>query len=187
MRHYKILRRPEHLALAFLLLISCQQNSMEDVRSLTNIDEGPVLLINEARIIYTDSARLKAKLDAGVVEKYMEEEDQREIYKEGVYVEFYDPKGNLSSTLSAQKATRFLEKDLTEIEDDVVVVNADGDSLSTEFLVWNNAENRIYSEKKVRVRTSDEIIHSDGFESNVSFTNYRFKNITGTITLDEDE
>ena len=58
---------------------------------------------------------------------------------------------------------------------------------NTYVAMWDEKKDKVFSEKFVRVRTEDEIIKSEGFESDPSFSEYRFKNIKGIINLHESD
>ena len=72
-----------------------------------------------------------------------------------------------------------------EAKGDVVFINEVGEKLNTEHLIWNQKEERIYSEEFVKITTADEIIWGEGFESNQSFTNFKIKHIKGTILVED--
>ena len=162
---------------------------MAEVAAISNDKEFPLVIMHDAIIEYTDSALLKARIEAGTVENFMyfddrgEVEDQKLIMTKGVIATFFDPDGGVNSVLTSQRATRYEKKRITEIESNVVVVNQQGDSLNTEYLLWDEKANTLSSDKKVRVKTQDEIIFAEGFESDVNFTEYTFKKVTGTISL----
>jgi len=66
---------------------------------------------------------------------------------------------------------------------DVIVVNVNGDTLKTEELIWDEATNKISTQKFVSVKQTDRIIYSDGLETNTDFSNYKFFNIKGVLSL----
>lgn len=171
-------------------LYSCTENDMEQVKALVNEDELPLVVMDTARIEYTDSGKLKAMIIATRVENYIyfdeksgKEDDQKLMMSNGVKAIFYDQRRNPNSTLTSEKATRYDKAKQTHIEDNVVVVNNKGDSLSTEYLLWDENTDKISSDKHVRVRTAEEIIFAEGFESDVNFEEYTFKKVRGTISL----
>jgi hypothetical protein len=57
---------------------------------------------------------------------------------------------------------------------------------SCEHLIWDRAENKIYSNEFVKITTDDEIIMGEGFESNEQFTKYRILKPKGTITKEDE-
>lgn len=179
--------------LAVTSFIACQENDIEQVDVLVNDEELPVIMLDSASITYTDSGKLKARIKAGRVENYLyfdekskKETEEKLVMTHGVKGWFYDKQERLTSTLSAEKATRYDQERVTHIENDVRVVNSMGDSLTTEYLIWDENTNMIRSDQPVRVarQATNEIIFADGFESDVNFEEIRFKGVTGTISLD---
>ena len=162
---------------------------MEQVAAITDDTEQPIVVMKNARIEFTDSALLKAVIAAGIVETYQyfddegKPEDQKLVMTDGVRADFYNKFEQINSTMTSERATRFEKERLTEIEGNVVVVNVDGDSLSSEFLLWDEGNNTISSDRHVRVKTADEIIFAEGFESDANFQEYSFTNVKGRINL----
>lgn len=145
--------------------------------------------MKNAEIEFTDSAILKAIIAAGKVETFNyyndkgKLEDQKLVMTNGVKATFYDKLGNVNSVLTSDQAIRREKDRLTEIEGNAIVVNVKGDSLSSEFLLWNENDNTISSDRDVRVKTEDEIIFAKGFKSDIGFSEYTFEKVTGTISL----
>lgn len=172
-----------------LIMAACRENDMKEIAAISDDKELPIVSMRNAEIEFNDSARLKAVIQAGKVDNYIEyndndkPEEQRLVMSDGIEAEFYNELGEVNSRLTAQRATRLEGQRKTEIENNVVVVNVNGDSLSTEYLLWNENDNTISSNKKVRIKTKDEIIFADGFESDVQFREYSFTNVTGRIKL----
>lgn len=172
-----------------MVLFSCAENDLKKVAAINNEKESPVVVMENAEIEFSDSAIIKAKVAGGRIENYVyyndenEVEDQKLVMTERVRARFYDNKGEITSILTAQRAVRFENEHKTEMEGDVVVVNTAGDSLTTEFLLWDEEKNTISSDKNVRVKTKNEIIFAEGFESDINFQEYTFEKVTGTITL----
>ncbi|MCB0737550.1 MAG: LPS export ABC transporter periplasmic protein LptC [Bacteroidetes bacterium] len=178
------------LLLLSFILFACTENSIEQIEVLVNEEDLPIIEMDSAEIEYSDSSYLKAKIFGTLVENYIKfdekskkETEKKLILTNGIKALFYNKYRDVNSTLTAFKATRLDNERLTHIENNVVVVNTKGDSLTTEYLLWDENTNKISSNRKVRVRTADEIIFADGFESDVNFEEISFKNVTGTISL----
>ena len=90
-----------------------------------------------------------------------------------------------SSTLTAVRGT-LDEASLRLIaEDEVVLENAAGDRLETEYLVWNEDSNRVYTNRAVTIYTVDGVLHGRGLESDSRFERYRILHPTGELTVSE--
>ena len=55
------------------------------------------------------------------------------------------------------------------------------EKLETEELIWDEKEERVHTDKYVKMSTQTEIIYGYGFDSNMDFTKWKVKDVTGTI------
>lgn len=133
---------------------------------------------------YSDSARLRARINAPMRESYVGE-DAKVIFKKGIKVQFYDAAGNLESKMVANYAISLTKEDRMEARNNVVVENTSGDKLETEHLIWDQKADRIYSDVFTRITSPDRVIFGDGFESNQDFSKYRIRKVRGVIDLKE--
>ena len=166
-----------------LLFCSCE-NDLTIVKSLTVDEKFPSEVLSDAVILYSDSAILKARLTAPKMEHYLEKDPYVEL-TEGINLVFYSEDGKITSHLTANYAINYERQNRMEAKGDVVLINEAGEKLNTEHLIWNQKEERIYSEEFVKITTADEIIWGEGFESNQSFTNFKIKHIKGTILVED--
>ncbi|MGZ5244033.1 MAG: LPS export ABC transporter periplasmic protein LptC [Bacteroidia bacterium] len=174
-----------YTGLALICFFSCAKNDLKQVEELSKAKTIPVEISTGIEVIYTDSARLKAKLKAPEMRRYLSDEDPKLEMPKGVYVEFYDKNGNVNSRLRGDYGIRFINKNLTKVTGDVEVVNLQGDTLNTEELWWDENTEKVYSQQQVKVKSKEEIIISQGFESDVTFTKYTFYKIKGIISVKE--
>ncbi len=166
--------------------IACE-NDLAKVNEITKQDNLPVEKMNDVVLEYTDSARLKVKLLAPIIAKYIPEEDPYIEFEEGIEVFFYDKEEALDAELSAEYAIQYPERHMTEAKQNVVAINSKGERLNTEHLIWDDQKEIIYSEEFVTITTDNQVIMGEGFEADQNFSNYKIKNVTGTITLDEED
>ncbi len=173
------------LSVAFCLFIfsSCE-NDIDEVNIITAKNNYPVESGKDMEVIYSDSGRIKIKLNAPVMMRYTGEKPYLEMPK-GVKVLFYDDTMNVNSHLSANYAISREKEEIMEARNNVVVVNEKGEQLNTEHLVWDKKQATIHTKEFVKITTADEIIYGNGLESNQSFTKYKIKDIKGTINLKE--
>jgi LPS export ABC transporter protein LptC len=74
-----------------------------------------------------------------------------------------------------------------EVKYNVEVVNAKGDKLNTEHLIWDEQKKKITSDAFVKITTAKEIIMGKGLEANQDFTQYEIKNIQGIINIGDEK
>jgi LPS export ABC transporter protein LptC len=173
-------------ALLFFMLYACIEQDIETLKRLPAEQVFPAEVSQEVEMIYSDSAIIKAILTAPLMERYVSPKEQI-IMPNGLLVIFYERDLKETSRLRAEYGIRHENENLTEVMRDVLVINIDGDSMMTEHLVWDETKDEIHSDAFVKVITAEEIIMSEGFKSNVAFTDYEFYNIRGIINIDTGE
>jgi LPS export ABC transporter protein LptC len=174
------------LALLCTLIFSCE-NDIAVVNMLVSPSNLPVESGKNVKILYSDSAKIKVKLFAPQMDRYIKNKESFVELPKGLVLEFYNDSMRIISNLSSNYAIRHEKERTMEAKNDVVVVNEKGEKLNTEHLIWDEGAKRIYSEAFVRITTKDEIIYGDGFESNEKFTRYKIKNVKGTISINESK
>jgi len=74
-----------------------------------------------------------------------------------------------------------------EAKGNVVARNTHMETLNTEFLIWDEKKEKIYSEHDVQITTKDEIIYGRGFEADQNFDKWKITKVSGVINLDDNE
>ncbi|MCH8330090.1 MAG: LPS export ABC transporter periplasmic protein LptC [Bacteroidetes bacterium] len=149
----------------------------------------PALLVEtgkETEILYSEDGIIKVKIVGKEIKRHKGEKAYSEFTK-GVRVYFYNADLKVKSRLTAEYGIKYDHDPEMTVRNNVVVLNTKGERLNTEELIWHEEEQKISSDKFVKITTPEEIIYGDGFESNQDFTNYRIKKIRGTIAIKEDE
>jgi len=161
--------------------LSCE-NDIATVRKITSQEEVSVETGQNVEMLYSADAKVRAKLNAPVLERHNDKNPFIEMPK-GLSLVFYNDSFTVNSTLTAKYGITYENSHEMIVRDNVQVVNVNGDILNTEELVWNEQTEKITSDKFVKIKTRDEIIYGDGLEANQDLTNYKIKKIRGTIRL----
>lgn len=155
---------------------------------ITTKDTLPIQSTKNIEIIYSDSAKVKAKITAVQLDRYFNKVNGGySVLPKGVKILFYDRNMNIQSQLTANYATRYDKTKVMEANSNVVVINEKGEQLNTEHLMWDEENKKIRSDEFVKITTADEIIYGQGLEANQNFTKYKIFNIKGTISLHKDK
>lgn len=170
---------------AMLFLFSCSNNPKE-VQEITKVDDFPMEVQEDLELTYSDSANIRLRLLAPLAEFYPQLEVPKRKFPKGIDVRFFDSFGQVDSRLSANYAEEQIHENLWIAKGNVVVVNKKGEQLNTEELFWDQTEEKIYSDKFVKITTDKEIIHGEGFEADQNFENYVINKVTGTIAIDDE-
>ncbi|MGF1638775.1 MAG: LPS export ABC transporter periplasmic protein LptC [Cyclobacteriaceae bacterium] len=166
----------------FAIMIGCGVND----EKLTKFEPftGPIFEIEDGETLYSDSARVKVKI---IAQKQFEFENGDNEFPEGIYLEFYNDAGEVNNTLRADYCYYLKKDDLWKANGDVIIKAFETkQQLNTEELFWKPSEERMYTDKFVRVETEDQILMGDGLEAKQDFSEYEVMNPTGTIYLDQD-
>lgn len=168
-----------YILFAFLLQ-SC--NDLHEESDMP-IYEGPILELTNTTTYYSDSAVVRIKLEAP---KQLEFENNDREFKEGIYLEFFDPDGTLASNLKANYCYYYAKEDKWRALGNVIVKNfANNEQLNTEELYWLPEKEIVYTNKFVRIEAEGLIQMGEGLEAKQDFSWYKIKNSRGTIDLNE--
>jgi LPS export ABC transporter protein LptC len=102
-------------------------------------------------------------------------------FPEGMELIKFDANRNVISSITADYAKQFVAEDKWEAKNNVVATNAQGDTLKTEHLIWEEKKEIIYTEEFVKIIRADQIITGIGFTSDQKLQNWKIKNPKGTI------
>lgn len=175
----------------FLLVFTSCENDISVVNSITSEAEKslPAESGKNVEIIYSDSARIRAKLTAPVLDHYTGQKAYMELPK-GVKVIFYDDKKKEQTKMTADYGIGFDDgngMNRMEAKRNVVVINEKGDRLNTEHLIWDAVSKKIFTEDFVKITTAEETIWGDGLIANQDFSEYEITHPKGSISVNEDD
>lgn len=168
------------ILIVFLFFGVACSNSNKEIKQIIDKSKTLIEVGDTVEIIYSDSGLVKSKLTAPIMKRIMTTEPEIEMPK-GVLVIFFDENLIENSRVKANYAILYQNKRLVRLANDVTITNVNNETLSTEELFWDEANNKVYTNKFVRVQKPTETILADGFESNTSLTEYTFKKIKAVI------
>jgi LPS export ABC transporter protein LptC len=165
---------------AAIFLCSCE-NNIEQIKAFVSTENLPVIQAENFETTFTDSCQVRFHLKAPRLQRFEADGQPYIEFPDGLELIKYDARKRIISSIKARYARQYLQDKKWEAKNDVVAVNAAGDTLKTELLVWDEKAEKIYSDKFVRIIRSDQIINGIGFESDQALLNWRIKNPTGSI------
>ena len=166
-----------------MLFTSCEKSNIEKINTLTHEINAPNISIINTEIIYTENAKLKAIVRSKEINRYLNIENPYTEFPKGILVEFYDSIQKSTSFIRANYCIYDETEKLWTAENDVVAVSEEGDTLNTEFLIWDQQKEKIYSDQYVRITNKEGVIHGKGFEANQDFTNWTIKGSSGIMNI----
>ena len=165
-----------------LLVLSCS-NDIGEIKAFEEPEVRPVLKVEGLEVLYSDSARLQIKVTADSLLRFTNNGQPYMEFPKGIRVYFYDSSEKPESSLSADYA-RFNEKDdRWEARGNVVIVNREGEVITTPEVTWDRRKARLFSDKEVRIRKKEEILYGVGFDADERFNRYTIHRFSGVISV----
>ncbi len=185
------IKRP---ALKWLMLLlpvffwSCE-NDLKKVQQISSKEVNkPVETTVGVDVIYSDSAKVKARMTAPIMLNYTQTKTVKPYYEmpKGVHIDFYDLKQKIISTVTAEYAiTKNLNK-IIELHKNVVVVNDKGDTFKSEELIWDQNAKKFYSSQFSKITQLDgNVMSGNTFRCNEDLSHPEFSQATGTVNINQ--
>ena len=165
-----------------LIFVSCS-NDPKLVQEFVFSEVLPIEKIEGAEMLHTENGKLKVKIVATTIERFNNQQPQL-VFSNHLVVYFYNDSALVQSTLKAEYAEINDEKKLMIAKENVILTNIAGKKLESEELIWDEKNNKIYTDKKVKITTVKEVIEGEGFVSNPDFTEYSISKIHGTFNFE---
>jgi len=112
-------------------------------------------IATDIELYYSDSAITQFKIISPRRESYVQDKKLIEEYPLGLNVEFYDKEQNVISSMKAPYAKRISVDGIMIMknakEENVILVNGEGDKLTTTGIEWNEIENTLKTNKFVQL------------------------------------
>lgn len=166
------------------ILTACENDPSEVAELMANL-KPEIEVAEEVEILYSDSALVKVRIEGSKMLTYLDRNNPRQEFPEGVRVEFFGPDGNISSILTAKYGIRIDNKNQIVVRDSVVWQSIEQEKLETEELIWDERQEKVFTQKFVVITRPDEIITGHGFESDQNFENARINAVDGRIKISD--
>ena len=164
-------------------LVGCQEKQKEAKPVLYT---GPLIETDNVVTLLSDSARLHVRLTSPLEQRF---ENSDILYPKGATVTFYDKPGKLIvNTLFAKWVKFDNAKQLYIMRGAVKVANVpQQQTLDTEELFYNRAQQKIYTDSAmfVRIQTPTEVLTGNGLTANQDFSRYGILQPKGVFSLAE--
>ena len=162
-------------------LLSCQGKTNELKGKIDYL--GPILEAENINVLHSDSGYARIRMTTAKQLRYASGE---EFYPKTVYITFIDRNGVEYSRLRGDSARYRKAENLYQMQGNVLVNNTrENQSLATEELFWNPGTRKIYSEKKVVIKTPKESFTAlGGMDAEQDFSKYTLRKSRGTVVVD---
>ncbi len=179
---FRIIRVAALLSGAAFLFYACESN-IEKIQAFSSPEDLPTVEASSFETMFTDSGEVRFSIKAPKLLRYEGDGKPYVEFPQGIELIKYDENHQIISSITANYAKQFEKEDRWEAKNNVIATNAQGDTLKTEHLIWEEKEERIHTEEFVRIIRADQIISGIGFQSDQSLQNWRIKNPRGTIYI----
>lgn len=167
------------IIILFFCFCNCNEDRVKPAKVDINENNLPDNEIFNGRIVFSDSGKTKAILQAGVIKVFTQRNET--LLENGIKIDFFDKDEKHISVLTAKRGkSDNLTNDLYAYEN--VIAKSDSNVvLKTEELVWRERIKKITTDKFVEIDSPKEIIKGTGFESDPDLKNYTIYKVSGTI------
>jgi len=162
--------------------LACQPDSKE-LKELMRSYRPDLETALDVEILYSDSAQVKVRITGPRMLQYLDPDNPRQEFPDGVKVQFFGEEGEISGVLTAKYGIRFEREDQVEVQDSVVWKGEGRQQLETEKLVWDSREKKIRSDRFVVITRPNYKIYGHGFEADQDFSNARILAPEGRINF----
>lgn len=166
---------------AAMLFYGCEKNNIEQIKAFYSTENLPVLEAKNFETLLTDSGQVRYSLKAPILLRFEDEGRNYSEFPKGMELVEFDEHKRIIWSITADYAKQFAAEEKWEAKNNVVATNAQGDTLKTEHLIWEEKKEIIYTEEFVRIIRTDQIITGIGFTSDQTLQNWKIKNPKGII------
>jgi LPS export ABC transporter protein LptC len=175
-----ILIRPIILLTTFSLFAACE-NDMATIPGLSKsnpeVDE-----VKDVQCYLSTNGELQARLVAKIMYRY-HDTLPRVIFPNQLHVDFFGKDQEIQSFLNAKKGIYYETQGKVLLEDSVIVVRQNGDTLKTNKLIWEQSKHSFYTEENIEIRQKSKTIFGKGFESDDQLQNFKIDSLTGVMFM----
>ena len=173
------------LIFLLLFLFSCEDN-FQEIKKINNYVNFPAGITEEIKLIYSDSAKIKAILTSPLNKDYTNQQFPYSEFPNGIKITFFDKDKNVT-IVTSNYAITYSRTNIVDLVGDVVINNYDGSVLKTSQLYWDPQLEWLFTEKKFSFKNADYDIIGKRLDANRSFTIFNTGQLDGKVMVEESE
>lgn len=173
------------VVMLLLLTASCGKETKEVVDVAFDPEKTYTMKATDVSSLISDSGITRYRLKAKEWLIYGKAADPHWYFPEGIYVEKFDSLFQTEASIKADTAYYYDKKGLWELIGNVEVESLQGEHFETSQLFWDQKQEKVYSDKYMRIEQEEKIITGIGFESNQSMTQYKIFNSQGIFPVSD--
>lgn len=164
-----------------LTLYSCE-NDLSFIQNLSKSNES-VDVVKEVNSYFSQAGKIKANLRAPIMLRYQDTIPRIE-FPQKLHVDFFGDNRIIQSYLDAKKGSYYENQGKVLLEDSVIVIRNDGDTLKTNKLIWEQSKHIFFTDEDVEIRQKTKTIFGKGFESDEQLKNFSIDTVTGIMLVE---
>jgi len=170
--------------IAGILLLPACENDLKKVKELSakqlkmNIDT-----VHNVDVIYSDSAKVKARMTAPVLLQHTGKNPYNEMIK-GIKIVFYNDDLTVKGDLTADYGVQYEAKKIIEFRRNVVAKNDKGETFKSDELIREENLKQMHSSKVVQITMANgDIMNGTGFKSDLTLNHWTIDKSTGIFNV----
>ncbi|WP_243349337.1 LPS export ABC transporter periplasmic protein LptC [Parabacteroides sp. FAFU027] len=170
-----------------LTIASCSKQESETIRSFKDVSKVPTLLTKNVSSLISDSGITRYRLVADEWAIFERSAEAYWSFPKGIYVEKFDSALHVEASIKADSAFFYVPRKLWRLKKNVKILNLVGETFETDELFWDQYQQKIYSNKQIKINQISKIITGIGFESNEQMTSYKIHKIQGIFYINDSK
>lgn len=169
-------------SVVLVVFTSCHANEKKKIVPLDRV-HLPVMKAYDVNTVISDSGITRFRITAPVWYYYVKVEKPYWNFPKGLHFEKFDEKLAVYAKIDADSAVYYLDNQEWVLSGHVKSMNLQGEYFETEKLYIEQNEDRIHTDKFIKITQKSRIITGVGFESNQRLTRYTIQHPQGFFPL----
>ena len=169
--------------IAITTFFSCDDSSTL-LKQINTFNENPVGIAYNINMTYTDSASIKARLEAPVHLDFSHLSFKYSEFPDGLKVIFYNEQ-NQENTVYADYGILYNQTKIVDLKGNVVLLSYDGSRLETDQMYWDAEKEWLFTEEPFLFQNNDYNLAANRLDTNKEFSKFQTGKLSGTIAVEE--
>lgn len=169
--------------LLLIFILGCDDN-FQEIKNINSKVSFPVGETENLKLIYTDSAKVKAILYSSLNLDFTNQVFPYSEFPNGVEITFFDKENN-QTIVKSDYAITYNKTNIVNLVGNVTINNYDGSELKTNQLYWDPEQEWLFSEEKFTFKNTDYDITAKRLDANRSFSIFNTGKLDGKVLVED--
>ncbi|MBP5318659.1 MAG: LPS export ABC transporter periplasmic protein LptC [Paludibacteraceae bacterium] len=170
-----------------LFFVGCSSSIKKGGALSGSRDSVPVMVTYDVNTVISDSGVTRYRVTSPEWAVYDRAAEPCWIFPKGLHLEKFDENLDVYAKVDADSAIYFSNLEIWHLVGHVNAMNVEGEHFESELLIVSQKEDRVYTDKFIKITQKKRIINGTGFESNQNLSRYTILNPQGVFPIDDDE